>query len=261
MLAQMWTHRVMIAGLVRRDLRARYAGSVLGLAWAILQPLLLFLVYLFVFSTILQVKFTTEAGHGVFAFYLLAGLLPWLGFQEGVTKAATAIIDNASLVKAMRFPTVVLVVSSILASLVASVLSFSVLLVALLVTGRLAWVSLPLLPVLLCLQTALAFGFGLIAASVQTLLRDTLPVLQMVFMVWFYLTPIIYPLSYVPSRFMTVWHWNPFTPIVSSYRAILLEGNLPALADLGMPCVWTAVVLLSGHWIFSRLEPEFADLL
>ena len=75
------------------------------------------------------------------------------------------------------------------------------------------------------------------------------------------LTPIIYPLSYVPSRFTTVWHWNPFTPIVSSYRAILLEGTLPALADLGTPCVWTAVVLLSGHWVFSRLEPEFADLL
>ena len=251
----------MIAGLVRRDLRARYAGSVLGVAWAILQPLLLFLVYMFVFSTILQVKFTTEAGQGVFAFYLLAGLLPWLGFQEGVTKAATAIVDNANLVRAMRFPTVVLVISSILASLVTSVLSFSLLLIALLVTGKLAWVSLPLLPVLLCLQTALAFGLGLIVASVQTLLRDTLPVLQMVFMVWFYLTPIIYPLSYVPSRFTAVWQWNPFTPIVSSYRAILLEGNLPALADLGIPCAWTAVVLLSGHWIFSRLEPEFADLL
>jgi len=113
----------------------------------------------------------------------------------------------------------------------------------------------------LCLQTALAFGFGLMAASVQTLLRDTLPVLQMVFMIWFYLTPIIYPLSYVPSRFATLWHWNPFTPLVSSYRAILLEGSFPSLADLGMPCVWTAVALLSGYWIFSRMEPEFADLL
>ena len=261
MFAQMWTHRVMIAGLVRRDLRARYAGSVLGMAWALLQPLLLFFVYLFVFSTILQVKFTADDGKGVFALYLLAGLLPWLGFQEGITRAATAIVDNAGLVKAMRFPAVVLVASSIFASLVAFVLRLSILMIALLVTGRLAWVSLPLVPALICLQAALALGFGLIAASVQTFLRDTAQVLQMVFMVWFYLTPIIYPLSYVPPRFVALWHWNPFTSIVSAYRAVLLEGKLPALADFGAPCARALVALLSGWLIFSRAEQEFADLL
>jgi len=251
----------MIAGLVRRDVRARYAGSVLGLAWTVLQPLLLFLVYMFVLSTILQVKFTAEDGTGAFAFYLLAGLLPWLGFQEGVIKAATAIVDNASLVKAVRFPAAVLVASSILASLVTFLLSFSLLLFALFVTGRLTWASVPLVPALLCLQTGLAFGCGLIVASVQTVLRDTVQMLQMMFMVWFYLTPIIYPLSYVPSQFVALWQWNPFTPLVSAYRAILLEGHYPTLTDLGSPCVWTLVVLLSGCWLFSRLEPGFADLL
>jgi ABC-type polysaccharide/polyol phosphate export permease len=261
MFVQLWTHRVMIAGLVRRDLRARYAGSVLGMAWTVLQPLSLFLVYMFVFSTILQVKFTPEDGPGVFAFYLLAGLLPWLGFQEGVTKAATAVVDNAGLVKAMRFPAAVLVVSSVAASLVAFLLSFVLLLIALFVTDRLTWASLPLVPVLVCLQTALALGCGLIVAGVQTVLRDTVQVLQMIFMVWFYLTPIIYPLSYVPSRFAALWQWNPFTPIVSSYRTLLLEGQLPALADFGPSCAWAAVALLSGCWLFSRLEPGFADLL
>jgi ABC-type polysaccharide/polyol phosphate export permease len=115
--------------------------------------------------------------------------------------------------------------------------------------------------VLVGVQTALALGCGLIVASVQTVLRDTVQVLQMIFMVWFYLTPIIYPLSYVPSRFATFWQWNPFTPIVSSYRALLLEGNLPALADFGPSCAWTVVALVSGCWLFSRLEPGFADLL
>jgi len=260
MFAQIWAHRVMIVGLVRRDLHARYAGSALGIAWTILQPLLLFLVYLFVFSTILQVKFTTEDGRdGVFAFYLLAGLLPWLGFQEGVMKAAMAIVDNAGMVKAMRFPTAVLVVSSVLASLVACLLSFSILLVALLVTGRLAWMSLPLLPLLVCLQGALAFGLGLIAASLQTVLRDTLPVLQMLFMIWFYVTPIIYPLSYVPSRFIMLWHWNPLTPLVLAYRAVLLEGRLVPASDLWPSCLWVIVFLAMGGWVFSRLAPTFAD--
>ncbi len=262
MFSQMWTHRVMIAGLVRRDLHARYAGSLLGMAWTVLHPLLLFLVYMFVFSTILQVKFTTKDGQdGVFAFYLLAGLLPWLGFQEGVMKAATAIVDNAGLVKTMRFPTAVLVVSGVLASVVAFLFGFSLLIAALIVTNQLAWISLPLLPVLFCLQTVLALGFGLLVASIHTFVRDTLPVLQMVFMVWFYLTPIIYPLSYVPAQFTTLWYWNPLTAIVSTYRTILLEGRLPALGDLAVPCVWVVGLLLAGGWVFSRMEPEFADLL
>jgi lipopolysaccharide transport system permease protein len=260
MFAQMWTHRVMIAGLVRRDLRARFAGSTLGMAWTILHPLLLFLVYLFVFSAILQVKFTAADGRdGVFAFYLLAGLLPWLGFQEGVMKAATAIVDNAGLVKAVRFPTAVLVVSSVIASLVTFLLSLSLLLLALLVTGQLTWVTLPLLLLLVCLQGALALGLGLIAASLQTVLRDTLPVLQMLFMVWFYVTPILYPLSYVPSRFIMLWQWNPVTPLVSAYRAVLLEGRWAPAGDLWQSCVWIVVLLAMGGWMFSRLAPTFAD--
>lgn len=251
----------MISGLVRRDLRARYAGSALGMVWTLLYPLLLLLVYLFVFSVILQVKFTTEGGSGTFALYLLAGLLPWLGFQEGVTKAATSIIDNAGLVKAMRFPAVVLVAGSVLASSVTFFLSLGVLLGALLVTGRLSWLTLPFLPLLICLQAALALGLGLITASCQTLLRDTLPVLQMVFMVWFYLTPIIYPLSYVPARFASLLAWNPLTSLVTAYRAVLLEGKVPSVLDLWPSCVWMVVLLFLGRLLFSRVEPGFADVL
>lgn len=251
----------MISGLVRRDLRARYAGSALGMVWTLLYPLLLLLVYLFVFSVILQVKFTTEGGSGTFALYLLAGLLPWLGFQEGVTKAATSIIDNAGLVKAMRFPAVVLVAGSVLASSITFFLSLGVLLGALLVTGRLSWLTLPFLPLLICLQAALALGLGLITASCQTLLRDTLPVLQMVFMVWFYLTPIIYPLSYVPARFASLFAWNPLTSLVTAYRAVLLEGKVPSVLDLWPSCVWMVVFLFLGRLLFSRVEPGFADVL
>ncbi|MGE0824452.1 MAG: ABC transporter permease [Candidatus Binatia bacterium] len=261
MFAQLWTHRVMLIGLVRRDLRARYVGSLLGMFWTILQPLLLFAVYMFVFSTILQVRFTSEDGSGGFAFYLLAGLLPWLGFQEGITKAATAIIDNAGLVKSMRFPAEVLVASSIISSAITFLLSLGVLLVALGIMGRMPWAILPLLPIVICIQTLLALGLGLITASFQTVLRDTLPVLQMVFTVWFYVTPIIYPLSYVPAQFAALCQWNPFTPFVSAYRAILLEGKVPAVIDLGSSCGWMAIALLLGGWLFSRIESSFADLL
>jgi lipopolysaccharide transport system permease protein len=261
MFVQMWTHRVMIAGLVRRDIRSRYAGSVLGILWTVLHPLLLLLVYFFVFSTILQIKFTPEGGSSTFALYLLAGLLPWLAFQEGVMRAATAVVDNAGLVKSIHFPAVVLVSSSVFASAFTLVLSLGMLVLAFLVMGTVSWGSVPYLLLLVCVQVVLAFGCGLVTASMHTFLRDTLPVLQMIFMLWFYVTPIIYPLSYVPSRFVTLFAWNPFTPLVTAYRAVLIEGKSPVTMDLLPTYVWVVLCVSLGWFIFSRLEPGFADVL
>jgi ABC-type polysaccharide/polyol phosphate export permease len=261
MFVQMWTHRVMIAGLVRRDIRSRYAGSMLGIIWAFLYPLLLLLVYFFVFSTILQVKFTPEGGSTTFVLYLLAGLLPWLAFQEGVMRSATAVVDNAGIVKAIHFPAVVLISSSVLASAFTLVLSLGMLVLAFLAMGMVAWGSVPSLVFLVGIQVVLAFGCGLITASVHTFFRDTLPVLQMVFMLWFYLTPIIYPLSYVPSRFAAVFAWNPLTPLVTAYRAVLIEGRLPFTLDMLPTYVWVVLCVSLGWLMFSRLEPGFADVL
>lgn len=261
MFVQMWTHRVMIAGLVRRDIRSRYAGSMLGILWTLLYPLLLLLVYFFVFSTILQVKFTARGGSGTFALYLLAGLLPWLAFQEGVTRAATAVVDNAGIVKSIHFPAVVLVSSSVLASAFTLVLSLGMLLIALLVTGTVSWTTVPYVLLLVSVQMVLAFGCGLVTASMHTFLRDTLPILQMIFMLWFYLTPIIYPLSYVPQRFAAVFAWNPFTPLVTAYRAVLIEGRSPVTMDMLPTYVWVVLCVSVGWLIFSRLEPGFADVL
>lgn len=260
MFVQMWTHRVMIAGLVRRDLRARYAGSMLGALWTLLHPLLLLLVYVFVFSTILKVRFTPEGGSLSFSLYLLAGLLPWLAFQEGILKATTAIVDNAGIVKATHFPAVVLVMSSVVATCVTFLVSLMFLLVALLVTGYGSWWHLPYLPLLVFLQTALALGISLFTASVHTLVRDTAPVLQLVLMVWFYLTPIIYPLTYVPERWAVVFGWNPATPLVNAYRAVLLEGKEPSVTEILSSCVWAIAFLCFGRLVFARVEPIFADV-
>ena len=258
---QVWQHRVMVSGIVRRDLRTRYAGSVLGMLWTILQPLLHFGLYFVVFSWILQVKFTEKASGGDFALYLLAGLLPWLAFQEGVMRAAGAIVEHANLVKGIRFPAAVLVLGSILASLVNFFAGLGVLFVVLLLAGRLSWITLPFLPLLVTLQTCLATGLGLLAASFYTFLRDTMQVLQIGFLVWFYMTPIIYPPSYVPERLAFIFLWNPFTVLVASYRAVLIEGVWPSLMDMAPLCVWGIGALVAGSLVFRKVEPGFADVL
>ena len=261
MLAQIWQHRVMVRGLVRRDLQTRYAGSALGMLWTLLHPLVLLAVYLMVFSWILQVKFTAQGGSGDFALYLLAGLLPWLAFQEGVTKAAAAVVEHAGLVKGVRFPAVVLVVGSVLASLVNLFISLGVFLLMLLATGHLSWVVLPVLPLLVSLQMILALGLSLLAASLYTFLRDTMQVLQIGLMVWFYLTPIIYPPSYVPERLVPLFSCNPLTPLIAAYRVVLLEGTTPSWTDLLPALAWTMGVVIIGSLLFRRVEPGFADVL
>lgn len=260
MLGQMWAYRVMIGGLVRRELRARYVGSVLGVLWTILSPLCLLLVYVVVFSTILQVRFTTEGGNLSFALYLLAGLLPWLAFQEGIIKATTSIVDNAGIVKATHFPAAVLVISSVLGTCVTLIVSLLLLVVTLMLMGYGSWWNLAYLPVLIVLQGILAVGIGLITVSLHTLIRDTLPVLQMFFMMWFYLTPIIYPLAYVPERWATAFSWNPATSLITAYRTVLLDGKIPSGTDLLPSCVWAIFLFWFGRAVFARVEPIFADV-
>lgn len=261
MLGQIWRHRVMVSGLVRRDLQSRYAGSALGMVWTLLQPLLYLCVYLVVFSWILRVKFTEGGESGDFALYLVAGLLPWLAFNDGVLRAAGSVVENAGLVKGVSFPAVVLVASSILASIANLLIGFSVFLVVLLLTGHLSWPGLLFLPLLVFLQTVFAFGLGLFAASLYTFLRDLMPVLQLVLTVWFYLTPIIYPPSYVPEHIAPVVVLNPFTPLVTAYRVTLLEGILPSGGDLSLVAAWTVVIVILGSLIFTRVEPGFAEVL
>jgi ABC-type polysaccharide/polyol phosphate export permease len=261
MFSQIWRHRVMVWGLVQRDLQARYAGSALGMVWTFLHPLLLLLVYLVVFSWILRVRFTVAGGSGDFALYLLAGLLPWLAFQEGVIKAAAAVVENAVLVKGACFPAAVLVASGVLASIVNLFISLGVFLLALLLTSHLSWSGLLFLPLLVCLQVTFAFGLGLVAAGLYTFLRDMMPLLQVGFMVWFYLTPIIYPLSYVPEWLLPLFSCNPLTPLITAYRAVLLEGAIPSQASLMLASAWTVGTLFLGSLIFTWVEPGFADVL
>lgn len=251
----------MIWGLVRRELRARYVGSVFGGVWSLLYPFWLLLVYFVVFSLVLKVRFTADGGQGDFAFYLLAGLLPWLAFQDGVTKAATSLVDHAGLVKAVRFPAGALVASSVLASGTTLLISLAIFLLALLFLGHLSWTGVLFLPVLVSCQLVLALGIGLVVASLHAFLRDTVPALQMIFMVWFYLTPIIYPLSYIPAQLVPLFVWNPFTSLVTAYRAVLLEGLVPSGTALLPACVWTVGAVLLGCLVFTRLESDFADVL
>lgn len=253
------SHRAfLLRELIRRDFQGRYAGSVLGLVWSFVQPLWMLVLFSFVFSTVMKISLVGQRT-GSFGIFLFCGLLPWMALQEGVMRSSTAITDNANLVKKLSFPSEILILAVVLAALLHEAIASIIFLLALLATGGLSWRGLPLLLLALPLQLALTLGLGLLLSSVHVFFRDTAQVLGMVFTGWFYLTPIVYPLSLVPERFRPWIELNPLTALVGLYRQGLLGDELALVPGTATLAVVAAALLAAGWWLFRRLKPAFVD--
>jgi len=244
--------------LVKRDFQGRYAGSALGFAWSLIQPLWLLALFTFVFSTVMKIS-PVGARTGHFSIFLFGGLLPWTALHEGVLRSATAITDNASLVKKLRFPAEILVLAVVLAALLHEAIAALIYLAALVWLREFSWGGLPLLLLAVPLQVALMLGLGLLVAGLHVFFRDTAQVLAMVFNVWFYLTPIVYPLALVPGRYRAWLELNPLTALVGLYRQAFLGGSLALVPGALSLAVVAAVLTSLGFWLFGRLKPAFPD--
>jgi lipopolysaccharide transport system permease protein len=252
------SHWFLLRQLVRRDLEARYAGSLLGFLWSFAQPLWTLLLFTFIFSTILRVRPSGElTSH--FSIFLFGGLLPWMALQEGVMRSATAITDNANLVTKLRFPTQTLVLAVVLAALVHQAIAAVVFVAALLVVGEFAWGGLPLLLLAVPLQVGLTLGLGLLVAALHVFFRDTVQLLGVALQAWFYLTPIVYPLELVPEAYRAWLERNPLAILVDMYRHAFLAGEVRRPPHLLTLVVAVAVLLCAGAWLFRRLKPAFGD--
>ena len=250
---------LMLRELVRRDLQSRYAGLLLGFFWSFVQPAWQLVLYSFVFGRVMKVALVGERVQG-FSLFLFAGLLPWLALSEGASRAATAITDHAHLVRKLRFPSELLVASAVLTALVHQAIAMAIFLTVLIVLKALSWVSLPWLLLALLFQVGLTLGLGLLLASANVFLRDVPQALGMVFGAWFYLTPIVYPLSYVPERFRGVISANPLTALVQLYRRAFFGGDGLPPGMLGL-ALCAAGALLLGWLSFRRLRSSFVDFI
>ncbi|HEV8582649.1 MAG TPA: ABC transporter permease [Thermoanaerobaculia bacterium] len=251
-------HLFLLKELVKRDFQGRYAGSLLGFVWSFVQPLWMLLLFTFVFSTVMKISLTgARTGH--FAVFLFCGLLPWMALQEGVLRASTAITDNASLVKKLRFPAEVLVLAVVLAALLHEAIAAVIFLGVLAALRELTWGGLPLLLLAIPLQIALTLGLGLLLSSLHVFFRDTAQVLGLVFSGWFYLTPIVYPLSLVPERFRGWIELNPLAALVELYRQAFLGRELALVPGIGVLALSAVVLLCAGFLLFGRLKTAFVD--
>lgn len=253
-----WRARAVVRALVARDLRGRYVGSAFGLVWAVVNPLTQLAIFTVVFSTILSVRFGPS--DVPFVLYLAVALFPWLAFQESILRSATCLVDNAVLVKRVVFPIQVLPVQLAISALVHQLIALVLLLGLMVILGVPPRASIAALPLLLVVQLLLTIGIGWAVAALHVYFRDTAQVLGVVFPMWFYLTPIIYPSRLVPERLRPLFALNPLTALVEAYRDVLLHGVVP----LGGRELWLVIVSVAtfaaGAVIFTRARGELADL-
>lgn len=247
--------------MVIKDIKARYAGSVFGPLWVIATPLYQIFLYTFLFSTIMKVRFEEGAGTSSFVIYLLAGLIPWLFFSEATLRGTSAFIENAHIIKKVKFPMEVCVASVIISSAITFFVYTVFYLAMLVIMGllKIHTAALFLLPFLIqaLLISGLSFGLG----SIAVFFRDITQITGMALNLVFFLTPIVYPPTAIPEKVRWVFDINPFYFIVEIYRSVLLRGKIPDFASILYPFIVAVVIFFAGYYIFSKTKGAFKDVL
>ncbi len=254
------SNRLLVEAMVRRQFRTKFAATIGGLAWSFVAPLATMLVYWFVFSVGLRVQ---PVGNLPFIVVFAAAFVPWLTFSESVVTGSTAITENPHLVKKCVFPVEILPFVSVVVSLVTHAFLLLILFVILLVNGVRPTASLLQLPYYLLALVALSTGLSWFAAALNVLLRDTREMLGVVMNLWFWVTPIVWPLEMVPARFAWLFRLNPVLYVAEGYRDSLLGGDpfwTKPLEAAGFWCM-TFAVLGIGAFVFRRVRTEFAEVL
>jgi ABC-type polysaccharide/polyol phosphate export permease len=258
--ADLLRYRELFANLFRRDFQAKYKGSLLGIFWSLLNPLMLLGVYLVVFGLIFP---NGKVPH--YPIYLLAGLACWIFFSVSLQSSARSMIDSAELIKKVRFPRQLVAFSMVATQAVTFVVMIAIVVVLSLVfipeARSTVWTAIPLAVVF----AALVAGLSLLVACLNVLFRDIEHVLTAALLPWFFLTPILWNASTLPAsalrhhRLLEVLHWgNPIAPPIYTVRDALWSGHLPRLADVVYLLVATAVALALGAWVFTRVDDRIA---
>lgn len=252
---ELWHYRDLLYFLTWREISIRYKQTVLGFAWAIIQPLATTLVFTVFLGRMARVP-SDNIPYPVFAYL---GLLPWMYFANAVTRSGTSLVTNSNLLSKVYFPRLLIPLSGTLSALVDFVIAFAILLVLMLVyhvpiTLSLLWVA-PLM--VLTAFAALGVGMWLSALNVQY--RDVQHAVPFLMQLWMFATPVVYPVSGIPEKWRLLLALNPLTGIIQAYRDSALNRPLD-WRSLGISMAVVAVAMVFGTWQFRRMERRFADI-
>jgi ABC-type polysaccharide/polyol phosphate export permease len=253
-LSRLMAYRTLVKYLVLKDIKVKSRGTVLGVAWTLMNPLITIGVYFMVFQYIFRV------GIPNFLAFFLVGLLMWMFFSRAITSAATCVVENESLIKRAAFPLEVLPVSSVLYHLFHHVVALALVVPLMLLfwgarlTWHLVWVVVVLVGFAV-FSTAVSLGLS----TIGVFFRDTRDILEVGLPVLFWGTPIFYDLAMAPGFLRPILRLNPLSSFIEATRAALLDGHAPTVTQFGFMGLWIALALLVGVWVFSRFAPRFAE--
>ncbi|MBV9611580.1 MAG: ABC transporter permease [Acidobacteriaceae bacterium] len=256
-ISELVAYRDLLYTLTIHRINIRYKQSALGLAWAVIQPLALMLVYTIVFSLFTKVP-TQGAAYPVF---VLAGILPWNFFQTAITTSATGFVTHTNIITKLYFPREILPFSYVLAGVVDLTIGAVILAIVMLWYHiHLTWLALYALPILL-IEMCLVSGFSLALSALQVRFRDVGLALPLVFQLWTFASPVVYSLNNVPLRFRGWYIWNPMVGVVENFRRVVVQATAPDRESLLIAIVFAAVLLSGGYLYFKYREATMADII
>jgi len=260
-LLELWRYRELFYFLTWRDVKVRYKQTVLGAAWAVIQPLFNMLLFTLIFGKLAKLP-SDNIPYPLFAF---AGLLPWTFFANAVSSAGSSLVGNSHLVTKVYFPRLIIPAAAVLAVLVDLAFSLGLMAVMIAIYRVPLTANLLLLPFLVLITVALAFAVGTWLAALQVKYRDVRYIIPFLIQFWMFATPIIYPTSMLPQKFRFLFVLNPMAGIIEGYRVALLGGINHSSFDWGGGLLLSATVtlglLLYSAYAFRNMEKLFADVI
>lgn len=255
-LSGLWNYRELLYFLTWRDIKVRYKQTLIGAAWAIVQPFFTMLVFTVFFGILIGVP-SDGVPYPLFAY---AGLLPWMFFANAVSNSSNSLIVNSNLISKVYFPRITIPAAAVAAGLMDLVIASIILMgLVLYYQVRVTW-SILLLPVFILLTTLLALGMGICVSALNVKYRDVRHALPFVLQSWMFLTPIIYPASIVPAEFRWLLALNPMTGIVEGFRSALYGRELDLVA-ITISIMLTIIILVCSAYLFKRIERIIVDFI
>lgn len=255
-LRELWAYRELLYFLAWRDVKLRYKQTVLGAAWAIIQPFFTMVVFSLFFGNLANIP-SDGIPYPLFSF---AALVPWTFFANALNASANSLVGGAQLIKKVYFPRLVVPIASVLAGVVDFALAFIVLIGMMLYFGVIPTVNVLWLPYLLLLALTTSLGVGLWLSAMNVQFRDIRYVVPFLTQIWMYATPIVYPSSLIPETWRALYGINPMVGVIEGFRWALLGTNTPPGPILLVSSLAAAALLVSGAFYFRRMERTFADV-
>lgn len=245
---------------LKRDIKSRYAGSLIGLVWAILSPILTITLFYVLFAYIFKVRIPELAADSGFFYYLLVGMLPWLAISEGISRSTGTLVAHEQFLQKQAFPVGILPTTVVIGALLPQLIG-TVLLIGLLISSELFQPqALLTLPLLLFAQIIITLGLGMVLSILALHIRDLIHAIPISLQFLFYATPILYPLSMVPSQYHPFYLLNPFACLVLGYQSALL-GTKISIFTIGALILWVLFLGGGGYLLYRLLKPTIGETL